>query len=225
MHDGSIWCKWGEMGKTIRHLRNWNKRAVGPQRAWGELLLLLFRPSVVSESLQPHGLQHARFPCLSLSPGVCSNSCPFIRWHHPTISSSVTPFSPCSQSVPASGLFQWVSSLHQVAKSIWSFSFSISPSSEHSGLISFRIDWFDLFPVQGTLKSLFQHHSLKTSILWPSAFFMVQFSHSYMITGKTINLTTWTLVGKVMSLLYNMLSSFVIAFFPRSKRLLIAWLQ
>ena len=107
----------------------------------------------------------------------------------------------------------------------WNLSFSISPSSEHSGLISFRIDWFDLFPVQGTLKSLFQHHSLKTSILWPSAFFMVQFSHSYMITGKTINLTTWTLVGKVMSLLYNMLSSFVIAFFPRSKRLLIAWLQ
>jgi len=128
MQDGSIWCKWGEMGKTIRHLRNWNKRAVGPQRAWGELLLLLFSPSVVSESLQPHGLQHARFPCLLLSPGVCSNSCPFIQWHHLTISSSVTPFSPCSQSVPASGLFQWVSSLHQVAKSIWvSASASVLP--------------------------------------------------------------------------------------------------
>ena len=115
----ATWCeepgKTLMMGKTIRHLRNWNKKAVGPQRAWGELLLLLFSPSVVSESLQPHGLQHTKFPCPSLSPGVCSNSCPFIRWSHPTISSSVSSSS-CPQSVPASGLFQWVISLNQVAK-------------------------------------------------------------------------------------------------------------
>ena len=106
----------------------------------------------------------------------------------------------------------------------WSFSFSISPSFEYSGLISFRIDWFDLLAVQGTLKSLLQHHSSKASILQCSAFFMVQLSHSYMTTGKTA-LTRGTLVGKVMSLLLNVLSSLVIAFLPRSKCLLISWLQ
>ena len=107
----------------------------------------------------------------------------------------------------------------------WSFSFSISPSKEYSGLISFRTDWFDLLAVQGTLKSLLQHHSSKASILGCSAFFMVQFSHPYMTTGKTIALTRRTFVGKVMSLLFNMLSRLVIAFLPRSKRLLISWLQ
>ena len=107
----------------------------------------------------------------------------------------------------------------------WSFSFSISPSNEYSGLISFRIDWLDLLAVQGTLKNLLQHHSSKASILRCSAFFMVQFSHPYMTTGKTIALTRWTFVGKVMSLLFNMLSRLVIAFLPRSKYLLISWLQ
>ena len=102
----------------------------------------------------------------------------------------------------------------------WSFGFSISPSNEYSGLISFRIDWLDLLAVQGTLKSLFQHHSSKVSILWHSAFFIIQLSHPYMTTGKTIALTKWTLVGKVMSLLFNMLSRLVITFLPRSKRLL-----
>ena len=106
----------------------------------------------------------------------------------------------------------------------WSFSFSISPSSEYSGLISFRIDWFGLV-VQGTLKSLFQHHSTKTSILRRSAFFIVQLSHPYMTTGKTIALTRWTFVGKVMSLLLNILSRLVITFLPRSKCLLISWMQ
>ena len=106
----------------------------------------------------------------------------------------------------------------------WSFSFNNSPSNEYSGLISFSIDWFDL-AVQGTLKSLLQHHNLKTSILQHSTFFMVQLLHSYMTAGKTIDLTIWTFVGKVMSLLFNMLSSFVIAFLPRSKHLLISWLQ
>ena len=107
----------------------------------------------------------------------------------------------------------------------WSFSFSISLSNEYSGLISFRIDWLDLFAVQGTLKSLLQHHSSKASILQHSAFFMVQLSHPYMTTGKMIPLTRWTFVVKVMSLLFNMLSRLVIAFLPRSKRLLMSWLQ
>ena len=107
----------------------------------------------------------------------------------------------------------------------WSFSFSISPSNEHPGLISFRVDWLDLFAVQKTLKSLLQHHSSKASILRCSAFFTVQLSLPYMITGKTRALTRQTFVGKVMSLLFNMLSRLVITFLPRSKRLLISWLQ
>ena len=107
----------------------------------------------------------------------------------------------------------------------WSCSFNISPTNEHSGLISFRMDWLDLFAVQGTLKSLLQHHSSKASILWCSAFFIVQLSHPYMITQKTIALTRLTFVGKITSLLFNMLSRLVITFLPRSKRLLISWLQ
>ena len=107
----------------------------------------------------------------------------------------------------------------------WNFSFNISPSNEHPGLISFRIDWLDLLVVQGILKSLLQHHSSKASILHRSAFFIVQLSHPYMTTGKTIALTRWTFVDKVVSLLFNMLSKLVITFLPRSKRLLISWLQ
>ena len=107
----------------------------------------------------------------------------------------------------------------------WSFSFSIIPSKEISGLISFRMDWLDLLAVQGTLNSILQHHSSKASILQHSAFFTVQLSHPYMTTGKTIPLTRWTLVGKVMSLLFNMLSRLIITFLPRSKHLLISWLQ
>ena len=107
----------------------------------------------------------------------------------------------------------------------WNFSFSISPCKEYSGLISFRMDWLDLLAVQGTLKSLLQHHSSKASILQCSAFFIVQLSHLYMTTGKTIALTRWTFVGKVMSLLFNKLSRLVITFLPRSKHLLISWLQ
>ena len=106
-----------------------------------------------------------------------------------------------------------------------SFSFSISPSNEHPGLISFRMDWLDPLAVQGTLKTLLQHHSSKASILWCSAFFIVQLSRPYMTSGKTIALTRWIFVGKVMSLLFNMLSSLVITFLPRSKHLLISWLQ
>ena len=121
-------------------------------------------------------------------------------------------------------LFKWVSASHQVAK-YWSFSFNISPSSEHPGLISFRMDWLDLLAVQGTLKSLLQLHSSKVSILRRSAFFIVQLSHPYMTTGKTISLTRQTFIGKVMPLLFNMLSRSVITFLPRSKCFLISWLQ
>ena len=117
------------------------------------------------------------------------------------------------------------SALHIRWPKYWSFSFSISSSNEHPGLISFRMDWLDLLAVQGTLKSLLQHHSSKASILQHSAFFIVQLSHPYMTTGKTIALTRQTFVGKVMSLLLNMLSRLVISFLPRSKRLLISWLQ
>ena len=122
------------------------------------------------------------------------------------------------------GLFKWVSSLHQVAK-VLEFSFNISPSNEHPRLISFRMDWLDLLAVQETLKSLLQHHSSKASILRHSAFFIVQLSHPYMTTGKTIALTRRTFVDKAMSLLLNMLSRLVITFLPRSKHLLILWLQ
>ena len=121
----------------------------------------------------------------------------------------------------------WVFSNESALRIRWPkyWSFSISPSNEYSGLISFRMDWLDLLAVQGTLKNLFQHHRSKASVLQCSAFFTVQLSHPYMTTGKTIALTRWTFVGKVMSLLFNMLSRLVITFLPRSKRLLISWLQ
>ena len=133
------------------------------------------------------------------------------------------PLSSCLQTFSASGSFL-MSQFFISGGQYWSFSFSISPSSEYSGLISFRIDWFNLFVVQGTLKSLLQHHSSKASILQCSAFFILQLSHPYVTTGKTIALTRWTFVGKVMSLFFNMLSRLVIGFLPRSKRLLISWL-
>ena len=124
-----------------------------------------FSCSVVSDSLRPHGLQHTRPPCPSPTPRVYSNSCPLSRWCYPTISSSVFPSSFCLQSFPASGSFQNESVLHSRWPKYWSFSFNISPSNEHSGLISFRMDWLDLLAVQGTFESLLQHHSSKASIL------------------------------------------------------------
>ena len=126
---------------------------------------------------------------------------------------------------PSIRVFSNESALHIRWPKYWSFSFSISPSNEHSGLISFRMDWLDLLAVQGTLESLLQHHSSKASILWCSAFLVVQLSNPYMTTGKTIALTRWTFVGKVMSLLFNLLSRLVITFLPRSKCLFISWLQ
>ena len=127
-------------------------------------LLMLFSCSGLSESLPSHGLQHARIPCPLPSPRVCSKSCPLSQWSHPNISSSVAPFSSCLQSFLASGFFP-MSALHISWPKYWSFSFSISPSNEYSGLISFRTDWFDFLAVQGTLKSLLQHHNAKASIL------------------------------------------------------------
>ena len=126
---------------------------------------------------------------------------------------------------PSIRLFSNESTLHMRWSNYWSFSFRISPSNEYPGLISFRMDWLDLLAVQGTLKSLLQYHSSKASVLQCSAFFIVQLSHSYMTTGKTIALTRQSFVGKVVSLLYNMLSRLVIAFLPRSRRLLISWLK
>ena len=126
---------------------------------------------------------------------------------------------------PSIGVSSDESVLHIRWLKYWSFSFSISPSSEYSGLISFRIDWLDLLAVQGTLKSLLQHYSSKASVLWHSTFFIVQLAHPYMTTGKAIALTRQTFVGKLMSLLFNMLSRLAITFLPRSKCLLISWLQ
>ena len=171
-------------------------------------MLLSFSHKVVCDFLQPHGLQHARLPCLPLAPGVCSNSCPLS----------------CPQSSHIR-VFSNESALRIRWPNYWSFSFSISPSNEYSGLISLRIDWFDLPAVQETVKSLLQHHNLKVSILQCSDFFMVQLSHLCMTTRKTIALTTWTFVSKMMCLLFNMLSRFLTTFLPRSKSLLISWLQ
>ena len=138
-----------------------------------------------------------RLPCPSLLPRICSNSHLLSWWCNPTISSSVTLFSSCPQSFPASGSFL-MSRLFTLWPPCWNFSFSISPSNAYSGLISFRIDWFDLLAIQKTLKSLLQHHNSKASILQCSVFFMVQLSHLYMTTGKIIALTIWTFVSKVM---------------------------
>ena len=168
----------------------------------GQFSSVQFSYSVVSNSLWPHELQHARPACPSPTPRVHPKPCPSSRWCHPTISSSVVPFSSPLQSSPASGCFP-VSQFFASGGLSIRVSASASSSNEYSGLISFRIDWLDFLAVQGTLKSLLQHHSSKASILRHSAFFTVQLSHPCMITGKTIALTRQTFVGKVMSLLFN----------------------
>ena len=182
-----------------------------------------FSGSVVSDSLWPYGLPHASLPCPSPIPGAYSNSCPSSWWCHPTIS-SCHPLLLLPSIFPSIRVFSNESALQIMWPKYWSFSFSISPSNEYAGLISFRIDWFDLLAVQETLKSLLQHHSSKASILRRSTF-IVQLSCPYMTTGKTIALTTQIFVGKVMSLLLYMLSRLVIAILPRSNRLLISHLQ
>ena len=183
-----------------------------------------FSHSIESNSLRPHESQHARPPCPSPTPGVYSDSCPSSRWCHPAISSSVVLFSSCPQSLPALGsfpmsqLFSWGGQSTGVSASA-----SVLPVNTRTNLL--WMDWLDLLAVQGTLKSLLQHHSSRASIFQCSAFFTVQLSHPYMTTGKTIALTRRTFVGKVMFLLSNMLSRLVITFLPRNKRLLISWLQ
>ena len=179
----------------------------------------------MSNPLWPHEPQHTRPSCPSPTPRVYANSCPLNRWRHPTISSSVVPFSSCLQSFPASGSFQMRQLFSSGSQSIGvSASVSVVPVNTQDWSISFRMDWVDLLAVQGTLKTYLQHHSSKASILWRSAFFIVQLSHPYMTTGKTIALTRRTFVGKVMSLLFNMLSGLVITFLPRSKGLLFIYL-
>ena len=199
---------------------------------WGSLQ---FSCSVVSNSLWPYEPKHTRPSCLSPTPRVYSDSCPLSQWCHPTVSSSVVPFSSCLQSFPASSLSNESSNEVLCVRwpKDWSFRFSISPSNEYSVVVyiqiyisqySFRMGWLDLPDVQGTLKSPLQQHSSKASILQRSALFIVQLSHPCMTTGKTTALIRWTFVGKVMFLLFNMLSKLVITFHPRSKLLLISWL-
>ena len=175
-----------------------------------------FSHSVVSHSLRPHGLQHNRLPCPSPTPRVYSNSCPLSWWCHPTISSSVIPFSSHLQSFPASGSLPVIQFFPSGGLSI-GVSFSISPSNEYSGLISCRMDWLDLLAVQGTLKSLLQHRSSKASILWCSALFIVQLSYPYMTTGKIIVLTRQAFVSKVMSLLFFYFTHFKKSFYTALK--------
>ena len=154
----------------------------------------------MSNSLWPHGLQHTRPPCPSQAPGVCSNSCPLCPWCHPTIS-CCHPLLLLPSIFPSIRVFSSESALRITWPKYWSFSFSISPFSDYSGLISFRIDWLDLLAVQWTLKSLLQHHSSKASILQCSAFFIVQLSYPYMTTGKTIALTRGTFLPRSRHLL------------------------
>ena len=178
----------------------------------------------MSNFLWPHGLQHASLPCPSISPRICSDSFPLSQWWHPSHLILCHPLLFLPSIFPRIRLFSDELTLCIRWPSI-AACFSIRPSKEYLRLISFRIDWFDLLAVQGTLKSLLQDHNLKASILQCSAFFMAQLSHPYMTTGKTIALNVWTYVGKMMSLLFNTLSRFVITFLPRNKCLLISWLQ
>ena len=174
--------------------------------------------SVVSDSFWPKELQLTKLPCPTPTPGAYLNSCPLSQWcHQPSHPLSFPSLSPAI--FPSIRIFSSESVLRIRWPKYWSFSFSISPSNEYSGLISSRIDWFDLLAVQGTLNSLLQYHSSKASIFWHSAFFIVWLSRPYMTTGKTIALTRWTFVGKVLSLLFNMLSRLAIAYLPRSKSL------
>ena len=179
--------------------------------------------SVMSNSLQPHGLHHARPPCPHQLPEYTQTH---VHWFGDAIQPSHPLTSPPSAFILSwhQGLFKWVSSSHQVAEAL-EFQLQHQYFQWIFRTISFRMDWLDLLAVQGTLKSLLQHHISKASIFQCSAFFIVQLSHPYMITGKITALTRWTSVGKVMSLLFNMLSRLVIAFLSRSKHLLISWLQ
>ena len=207
--------------RTLEWVAMSSSRASFQPRDWTCISSVQFSRSVVSDSLQPMNYStpgHHQLP---------ENTQTHVHWVGDAIQSSHPLSSPSPPALNLSqhqGLFIWVSSSNQVAKVV-EFSFKISPSNEHPELIYIRMDQLDLLAVQGTLKNLLQHHSLKASILQLSAFFIVQLSHPYMTTGKTIALTRWTFVDKVMSLLFNMLSRLIITFLPRSKHLLISWLQ
>ena len=179
----------------------------------------------MSDSLRPHESQHTRPPCPSPSPGVHSDSRPSSQWCHPAISSSVIPFSSCPQPLPASGSFPMSQLFARGGQSIGVTALtSICPMNTQDWSPLEWTGWISL-QSKGLFKSLLQHHSSKASVLQCSAFFTVQLSHPYMTTGKSIALTRWTLVGKVLSLLLHMLSRLVITFLPKSKRLLISWLK
>ena len=175
-------------------------------------------------TLPPHGLQHVRLPCPSPSPELAQT-------HVHRVGYAIQPSCPLPlillllSAFPSIRIFSSESALGIRWPNCWSFNFSINPSNEYSGLVSFKVDWLDLLAVQGTLKSLLQHCSSRASVLRCSAFFIVQLSHPYMTTGKTIALTIWAFVSKVTSLLFNTLSRFVIAFLPRSRCLLVSLLQ
>ena len=200
-------CVAGLLWFYVMAKSDWDQEGMKVRGALDHITTSVQFSSVMSDSLQSHGLHYTR-------QGWC------IQPSHPLPSPSPPAFN-----LSSSRVFSNESVLHIRWPKYWNFSFSISPSNEHSGLISFRMDWLDLLAVQGILKSLLQHHSSKASMLWCSAFFMVQLSHPYMTTGKTIALTRRTFIGKVMSLLLNTLSRLVITFLPRHKRLLIWWLQ
>ena len=224
--SAAVWC--------------WIERRISPSSRLRNALCLLvscsaacvprassvqFSHSVVSDSLWPHEPQHAK-ASQSITNSRCSLKLTSIESVMPSNHLILChPLLLLPSIFPNIRVVSNESALCIRWPKYWSFSFNISPSSEHPGLISFSMDWLDLLAVQGTLKSLLQHHSSRAWILPCSAFFMVQLSHPYMTTGKTIALTRWTFVSKVISLLFNMLSRLVIAFLPRSKCLLISWLQ
>ena len=197
----------------------------------GRCLIISWLQSTVHSNFQfSSGLFATPWTAAYQTSLFITNSRSLAQTHVHWVSDAIQPSHPLSSPSPPSfnlssiRVFSNESILHIRWQKYWSFSFSNSPSNEYSGLISFTMDWLDLLVVQGTLKSLLQHHSSKASILWCSAFFVLQLSHPYMTTGKTIAFTRWTFVGKVMSLLLNMLSRLVITFLPRSKCLLISWL-
>ena len=217
-------CVGGLLWFYVMATRDWEQEGMKVRGALDHITTSVQFSSVMSDSLQPHGLQHATLP---YHHQLLELTQTHIHWVDDAIQTS-HPLLPLSSSAfdlsQHQGLFQWVSSSHQVAK-VFKFQLQHQSFQRIFSVDFFRIDWINLLAVQGTLKCLIQHHSSKASVLWWSAFFMIQFSPPYVTTGQTIVLTTWNFVSKVMSLLFNTLSRFAIAFLPRRNCLLISWLQ